>query len=590
MDRDTRSRNLNTGIYNNAVNNRKVIRNATHEELQIGNGSDVRQARLNQKRKKPQTLSSPSAEGMVSDKRVEKRKIAAQGQAATQSKPSAQGKSATKKKNVAQNKPAMQGQMKSTLQNGSVAKDGRQKLKPSDNKHMSDRPAQSQVKSRPGQQSMAADNGVQSRVTPKQPMMNQKTQSSAGASSGSSMLKNALLGQSSANSAHASGPAQMLKQPATKKAKLRELPNKQAARGNEGVVIKLDSQLQTGSEATESMALGQPVPERVVDVKNTATPKKKTKKIVKRKVVKPATDNKTVLAKGTTEEEIYSEDGAKVVKKKVTKKVASKEPSYVEKNLAEIEKALGLNDSENPGSFVGEKTGYKSPFDHKSSFDKNRQNPAVMDAQTKKLLEYVLLGFEAIVLIVVISVCVGFYQKMQNKEFDLSEAGIENYADTSYEANDYQDSSDGYDLGTEDYSKDANGEAPAQSYAGMSPVDVDNNDFSLFCQNVNVQLDIDGNPAALIYFSFTNKTSTPMSMSEVFPPSVTQNGEVCETFASLEEYPEEFYNKDAQISDGQTLYCCYAVALKDAISPISLTIHDNYDSFQDVGTTEIQIQ
>ena len=588
MDRDTRSRNLNTGIYNNAVNNRKVIRNATHEELQIGNGSDVRQARLNQKRRKPQPPANQSAKEMVSDKPVEKRKVAAQGQATTQSKTSMQGKQATKKKTVAQGKPAMQSQNKPTLQNSSLAKNGSQKH--SDNQNMPSRPVQSQAKSRPGQQPKPADNRTQNRVVPNQPAMNQQTLSSGGASSGSSMLKSALLGQSSASSAPMNTQAKMLKQPTTKKAKLRELPSKQASKGNEGGVIKLDDQLSVGQNKAESMTLSQPVPERVVDVNNSVAPKKKTKKTVKKKVIKSAKGNKAVLAKDTSEEEIYSEDGAKVVKKKVTKKVASKEPSYVEKNLAEIEKALGLNDSENPGSPLGKKTGYKSPFDHKSSFDKNRQNPAVMDAQTKKLLEYVLLGFEAIVLIIVISVCVGFYQKMQNKEFDLSEAGVENYADTSYEANDYQDSYGEYDLGNEDDSLDGTNEAPAQSYAGMSPVDVDNNDFSLFCQNVSVQLDIDGNPAALIYFSFTNKTSTPMSMSEVFPPSITQNGEVCETFASLEEYPEEFYNKDAQIADGQTLYCCYAVALKDAISPISLTIHDNYDSFQDVGTTEIQIQ
>ena len=121
-------------------------------------------------------------------------------------------------------------------------------------------------------------------------------------------------------------------------------------------------------------------------------------------------------------------------------------------------------------------------------------------------------------------------------------------------------------------------------------MDVDNDDFTLRCTNVTVKLDTEGNPAALIFFTFTNKTSKQLSMSDGFPPSVTQIGEPCETYASLEEYPDEFYNKDMQISDGSTIDCCYSVSLKDAVSPIRLTIHDNYESFSDIGTTEIAIQ
>jgi len=107
---------------------------------------------------------------------------------------------------------------------------------------------------------------------------------------------------------------------------------------------------------------------------------------------------------------------------------------------------------------------------------------------------------------------------------------------------------------------------------------------------VTVKLDTDGNPAALIYFSFKNKTSEQKALADVFPISVTQNGEPCDTFAAMEEYPEEYYNKDMQISDGSELNCAYAVSLKDAVSPISLTVHDNYDTFADVGTTEIALQ
>ena len=121
-------------------------------------------------------------------------------------------------------------------------------------------------------------------------------------------------------------------------------------------------------------------------------------------------------------------------------------------------------------------------------------------------------------------------------------------------------------------------------------MDVDNDKFTLKCTNVTVKLDTDGNPAAFIYFSFKNKTSEQKALADVFPISVTQNGEPCDTFAAMEEYPEEYYNKDMQIADGSELSCAYAVSLKDAVSPISLTVHDNYDTFADVGTTEIALQ
>ena len=86
----------------------------------------------------------------------------------------------------------------------------------------------------------------------------------------------------------------------------------------------------------------------------------------------------------------------------------------------------------------------------------------------------------------------------------------------------------------------------------------------------------------------SSEAELPNSMR--ISPSVTQTGEPCDTFAAMEEYPEEYYNKDMQISDGSELSCAYAVSLKDAVSPISLTVHDNYDTFADVGTTEIALQ
>ena len=311
----------------------------------------------------------------------------------------------------------------------------------------------------------------------------------------------------------------------------------------------------------------------------------------------------------------------KVVKRTVVRKSApspakaSKEQlSAMDKHFADIEKALGLTsgqavnvvngiDSKKaeedlilakaakdgkpvaPDSKPG--SANKTPAGAKNQPKKPNQK---MDAQTKKAVEYLVLGVEVIAFVVVVCIMISLSSKIKKKDFKVSDASVETKTEASVdeEAEQSGEGSEGDLLGDEAAGDilDSTESTPAAS----NSVDVDNDSFTLNCTNVNISLDMEGNPAALIYFTFTNKTSTPLSMSEVFPPSVTQNGEFCETFASMEQYPEEFYNKDTQISDGNSIQCCFVVALKDAVSPIVLTIHDNYETFADVGTVEIAIQ
>ncbi|MFT3982266.1 MAG: DUF5067 domain-containing protein [Lachnospiraceae bacterium] len=121
-------------------------------------------------------------------------------------------------------------------------------------------------------------------------------------------------------------------------------------------------------------------------------------------------------------------------------------------------------------------------------------------------------------------------------------------------------------------------------------VNVNNDNFSLTCTKVQLTTDIDGNPAALIYFTFVNKTDTPLSLGEVFPPKVVQDGVDCETFASLESPPDELYNKDIQIQDGASIEACYSVKLQNTASELTLSIHDNYETFTDIGSTTIPLE
>lgn len=120
-------------------------------------------------------------------------------------------------------------------------------------------------------------------------------------------------------------------------------------------------------------------------------------------------------------------------------------------------------------------------------------------------------------------------------------------------------------------------------------VNVESDDFTLTCTKVQLSADVNGNPVAMIYFTFANKTNAALAMSDVFPPSLSQNGMPCSTEVSLLEYPPELSNKDMQIEGGQVAECCFAFSIYDLTSPLTLTIHDNYSTFSDIGSTEIPI-
>ncbi len=179
-------------------------------------------------------------------------------------------------------------------------------------------------------------------------------------------------------------------------------------------------------------------------------------------------------------------------------------------------------------------------------------------AQKRQATSVVLIVLELLVLAGVISVFFHFFFKLQNRDFDTAESA-----------------------------KPAKQESEA---AKSGSVNVDNDKFALTCYKVQIVRDVDGKPAALIYFNFTNKTSEPLSMSDVFPPSVRQGDTDCETFATLEDAPEELYNRDLQISDGQSVECCYAVKLHDTMDTLTLTIHDNYETVTDIGSVDIPLQ
>ena len=131
--------------------------------------------------------------------------------------------------------------------------------------------------------------------------------------------------------------------------------------------------------------------------------------------------------------------------------------------------------------------------------------------------------------------------------------------------------------------------ASAQESTTSNGVNVESPDFSLTCTKVQLVMDADNNTAAVVYFTFVNKTDTPLAMSAVFPASVKQNGADCPEDTNLTEVPTEIGNKDMQVSGGQSVECAYAFKLSDQTSPLTLTIHDNYSTFTDIGSTEIPI-
>ena len=143
----------------------------------------------------------------------------------------------------------------------------------------------------------------------------------------------------------------------------------------------------------------------------------------------------------------------------------------------------------------------------------------------------------------------------------------------------------------EDGGSSSDGAAATAQEGGQTSngVNVESEDFSLTCTKVQLVMDADNETAGLIYFTFVNKTDTPLAMSAVFPASVKQNGVECPEDTNLAEVPAELGNKDMQISGGQSVECCYAFKLSDQTSPLTLTVHDNYSTFQDIGSTEIPL-
>lgn len=125
--------------------------------------------------------------------------------------------------------------------------------------------------------------------------------------------------------------------------------------------------------------------------------------------------------------------------------------------------------------------------------------------------------------------------------------------------------------------------------ANSGSINVENDNFSLACTKISITADAAGTPVAVVYFTFANKTDSPLSMSQVYSPMFKQAGIDLPTATSLAEEPMEISNKDAQVSSGQSVDCAYAVTLQDTTSEITITMHDNYETFSDIGSTVVPI-
>ena len=198
------------------------------------------------------------------------------------------------------------------------------------------------------------------------------------------------------------------------------------------------------------------------------------------------------------------------------------------------------------------------------NMDERPAQPTAMErhekrkAQKKQVASIILITLEVVILIGVIFIFLYFYNKLKNKDFDDNTKPVAKTQESSRQT------------------------APGS-------VNVNNDRFALTCNKVQIVRDVDGKPVALIYFTFTNKLAEPLSMSDVFPPAVRQDDTDCETFATLENAPDELYDRDLQISDGQSIECCYAVGLQNTTDTITLTIHDNYETFTDIGSVDIPL-
>ena len=204
-----------------------------------------------------------------------------------------------------------------------------------------------------------------------------------------------------------------------------------------------------------------------------------------------------------------------------------------------------------------------------------------------RIINIVILILEAIVLVIVLYFLFHYKRLLEERDFGAPGTEVyENYED--YE--DYEESGDTEGGEGEEQPASARDSRESEDDGEQATININNDKFALRCTRLQITKDTDGNPAALLFFTFVNKTDISLSMSEVYPPLVVQDGIMCETFASIESPPEEFYNRDTRIQNGEGVDVCYSVKLQNTTSPITLTIHDNYETYEDVAETTIKLQ
>lgn len=138
-------------------------------------------------------------------------------------------------------------------------------------------------------------------------------------------------------------------------------------------------------------------------------------------------------------------------------------------------------------------------------------------------------------------------------------------------------------------SSEASESSSEESSSSDGNINVDNDNFALTCTKISITTDATGNPAGVIYFTFVNKTESPLSMAQVFAPGFKQAGSDLATNGILAEEPAEIGNKDIPVANGESIVCGYVVPLVDTTSEITITMHDNYETFSDIGSTVVAI-
>lgn len=129
----------------------------------------------------------------------------------------------------------------------------------------------------------------------------------------------------------------------------------------------------------------------------------------------------------------------------------------------------------------------------------------------------------------------------------------------------------------------------SESGSTSNSINVDNDNFKLTCSKVSIATDTNGAPAAVIYFTFINKTDNQLSMADVFSPSVTQAGVTLPEDIDLVETPQEVSNKTMPIASGASIDCAYAFTLQDSTSELTITMSDKYETFSEIGSTVVPI-